>query len=103
MDYYGILDKGGTHFQKPSLLFNLVEKLAERREIARKEYCNLAMDHCPFAPHSNDAIRDVIIQFVADDIISMVSTAAHKNGLRAEMNPYVVRLREVLERYANKH
>jgi hypothetical protein len=103
MDYYEILDKGGTHFQKPSLLFNLVEKLAERREIARKEYCNLAMDHCPFVPSDSEGINDAIIQFVADDIISMVSTAAYKNGLRTDMNPYVVRLREVLERYANKH
>jgi hypothetical protein len=100
MDYYEILDKGGTHFQKPSLLFNLVEKLAERREIARKEYCNLAMDHCPFAPHSNDAIRDVIIQFVADDIIGMLSKVAMRNGLCANTQECEELLKEVLEHYA---
>ncbi len=103
MDYYEILDKGGTHFEKTSLLFGLVEKMAERREIARKEYCSLAMDQCPFIPHGNDAIRDVIIRFVADDIIDMVSRAAFKNGLKADMGTSAVRLRKVLEHYAQEH
>ncbi len=102
-DYYEILDKGGTHFQRHSLLFHLVEKLAERREIARKEYCCLAMDHCTFALDSNDAVREAIIDFVADDIVGMVSKVAQRNGLCANMHQCAVSLREVLKRYAQEY
>ena len=99
---YEVLDKGGT-LRLTSLMSRLVEKLAERREMARKEYCGLAMDQCPFAPLDSDGLRDIVIQFVADDIIDTVSMAAYKNGLRADMNTYAPRLKEVLEHYATKH
>ena len=99
---YEILDKGGT-LRMTSLLSRLVEKLAERREMARNEYCSLAMDQCPFAPLNNDGLRDIVIQFVADDIIDTISMVAYKNGLRADMNTYAPRLKEVLEHYATKH
>ncbi len=102
INYYEILDKGGTRPQKPSLLFGLMEKLAERREIERKEYCDLAVDECPFAPPCNDGITDAVIEFAADDIICMTTTVADKHDLMADMNIYVAPSKEVLGNYATE-